>query len=168
MNPLQRIFTHLTTFSGQARKAFPAATLKVLQEAIAAGEVQHRAQLRLIIEPSLGWSDLRHNMSARARAHRLFSRYRIWDTEENCGVLMYLNLADRKVEIITDRAVARATRRSDWEAACDTMTQGFARGQYHESALAGIEHVNDLLTQHFPARAGDADKNELSDHPVML
>ena len=168
MNRLERIFTHLTTLSGQARQAFPSLTLKSLQEAIAAGEIRHRAELLLIIEPGLGWSDLRRNMSSRARAHRLFSRYRVWDTEENCGVLVYINLADRKVEIITDRAVGRAIKRSDWEAACDVMTQGFRHGRFHDSALAGIEHLNRLLEEHFPARESGNDHNELSDRPVML
>lgn len=168
MGRVERFFIHLTTLSGQARRAFPTRTLKALQEAIAEGEVRHRAQLRLIIEPALEWSDLRRNMSSRARAHRLFSRYRIWDTEENCGVLLYINLADRKVEIITDRAVGRVIKRSDWEAACDLMTQGFKHGKFHDSALAGIRHINDLLVPHFPAREGDSDHNELSDHPVML
>lgn len=168
MNRLERIFIHLTTLSGQVRRAFPGTTLKAAQEAIAAGEVVHRAELRLIIEPSLAWSDLRRNMSSRARAHRLFSRYRIWDTEENCGVLLYINLADRKVEIITDRAVGRAIKRSDWEAACDVMTQGFRHGQFHDSALAGIRHINELLAEHFPARAGGDERNELTDRPVLL
>ena len=168
MVQLERFFAHVTTLSGQARRAFPTPTLKALQDVIAEGEARHRAQLRLIIEPSLGWSDLRRNMSSRARAHRLFSRYRIWDTEENCGVLVYINLADRKVEIITDRAVGRAVKRSEWEAACDTMTRGFRHGQFHESALAGIRHMNELLAEHFPAREGDSDRNELSDRPVML
>lgn len=168
MVKIDRFFHHLTTLSGQARKAFPSSTLKALQDAIAEGEVRHRAQVRLIIEPALGWSDLRRNMSSRARAHRLFSRYRIWDTEENSGVLVYINLADRKVEIVTDRAVGRALKRSDWEAACDIMTQGFRQGRFHDSALAGIRHLNDLLEQHFPQREGGGDGNELSDRPVML
>ena len=168
MGRLERIFTHLTTFSGHARRAFPTATLKALQGAIAEGEARHRAQMRLIIEPALSLSHLRRNMSSRARAHRLFSRYRVWDTEENCGLLVYINLADRTVEIVTDRAVGRAIKRSEWEASCDTMTQGFAHGRFHDSALAGIQHINQLLEAHFPAQDGGRDNNELPDRPVML
>lgn len=168
MGRLQRIFTHLGTTSRQARRAFSTTTLKALQEVIAEGETLHRAQVRLIIEPALSLSHIRRNLSSRARAHRLFSRYRIWDTEENSGVLIYINLADRTVEIVTDRAVGHAVKTSDWEGACDTMTRGFALGQFHDSALAGIRHVNQLLAEHFPVRDGDHDRNELPDRPVML
>jgi uncharacterized membrane protein len=168
MTMLKRILRHLTSTSATARRAFPTATLSALQAAIGDGESQHRAQLRLIIEPALDMADLLHHVSTRGRAHALFSRYRIWDTEENCGVLIYINLADHAVEIVTDRAVGRAVPREQWEAACRTMTQGFAGGRFHESALAGVAHVNGLLQTHFPARDGGARHNELSDRPVIL
>lgn len=168
MQTLKRILRHLT-FSGQAaRRAFPQESLKNLHAAIAEGEDHHRAQLKLIIEPSMPFHRLRNGETSRARAHALFSRYRIWDTEENCGVLVYLNLADHKVEIITDRAIGRAVKQEDWANACGLMTQGFAKGRFHESALEGIRHINSLLVRHFPAKEGSRQHNELSDRPVML
>lgn len=167
MNVFVRILRHLSTTRGMARRAFPQATLKAAQAAIGTGESLHRAQLRLVIEPALALSALTERTTARGRAHALFSRYRIWDTEENCGVLIYINLAERKVEIVTDRAVGRAVARSDWEAACQVMTRGFAAGQFHDSLLAGVEHINSLLAQHFPARGGSRE-NELADRPVIV
>lgn len=167
MGTFNRIIRHLTTTGRTARRLFPQATLGAIQAAIGAGETVHRAQVRLIVEAALDWSDLLEQSSARARAHALFSQYRIWDTEENCGVLIYINLADHKVEIITDRAVGHAVPRTDWEAVCGVMTHGFAQGKFHDSALAGVAQVNTLLAQHFPAQ-GEQRGNELSDKPVML
>ena len=83
-------------------------------------------------------------------------------------MLVYINLADHKVEIVTDRAIGCAVKQADWEAACKLITQGFAQNRFHESALAGINHINTLLTKHFPAIAGSKHYNELSDRPVML
>ena len=163
-----RSWRHLTTTSATARRAFPGPTLAALQTAIGAGEAVHRAQLRLIIEPALKWKTLQDEASARGRAHTLFSHYRIWDTEENVGVLIYINLADRAVEIVTDRAVGRAIERRKWEAACALMTSGFAQGRFHDSALAGVAEVNRLLQAHFPAHGDAPRSNELSDRPVIL
>ena len=168
MQNFSRILRHLGTTRAAARKAFPAVTLSAIQAAIGDGEEQHRAQLRLIIEPALDWSDLVNRTTSRGRAHALFSRYRIWDTEENCGVLVYINLAERSVEIIADRSVGRAVHRTQWEAVCKTMTQGFAQGRFHDSALAGVMHLNGLLATHFPAGDGSGRGNELSDRPVIL
>ena len=168
MNALTRIFRNLSTTRSTARRAFPPATLKAVQMVIGEGEARHRAQLRLIIEPALPLSELAERTSARGRAHALFSRYRIWDTEENCGVLIYINLAERKVEIVTDRAVGRFVRQSAWEATCEVMTHGFAVGNFHDSLIAGVTHANLLLATHFPVIDNDPRANELSDRPVTL
>ena len=167
MVTLPRMLRHLLCTTWKARRAFPAATLQAIQQEIGAGETRHRAELRLIIEPALSTAQILDGLSARGRAHELFSHYRLWDTEENCGVLIYLNLADHSVDIITDRGIGQAVARADWEAACRTMTAGFAAGRFHESALAGISHVNALLGQHFPADGTDR-SNELSDRPLIL
>lgn len=168
MNDFMRTLHHLSTTRAKARRLFPQTTLKAVQAAIGEGESRHRAQLRVIIEPALRLSELAARTTARGRAHALFSRYRIWDTEENCGVLLYINLADRKVEIVTDRAVGRAVPRTDWESACQIMTHGFAANRFHDSLLASVAQVNALLTTHFPTAGSGGRANELSDRPVIL
>jgi uncharacterized membrane protein len=104
--------------------------------------------------------------SNRQRALALFADYGVWDTEENCGVLLYVNLADRKVEIVADRGIQRKIDAATWQAICRTLTDGYARGEFHNSTLAAIGQVNDLLRQHFPADRPRP--NELPDHPLML
>ncbi len=166
MTKLSRFFRHLLATKASGKRAFPATSLQSIQTAIAEGEALHRAEVRLIIEPSLSIGDVLAGQHARQRARELFSLYRIWDTEENCGVLVYINLADHKVEIISDRAVGRALHASQWQAVCKTMTQGFAQGLYEESVLAAIRQLNDLLHAHFPA-SGDT-VNELSNRPLIV
>ena len=100
------------------------------------------------------------------RALDLFARYRVWDTEENCGVLLYLNLADRKLEIVADRGVAGQIGNDDWNAVCQTMTQGFAQDEFHHSSLAALAQLNALLASHYPA--GSERVNQLSDKPILL
>lgn len=166
MNTFKRLFRHLSHTRALARAQFPPATLQAIQACIGAGEAEHRAEVRLVIEAALPLSAVLRNESSRARAHELFSHYRIWDTEENSGLLIYLNLADHRVEIVTDRAVGRALKRADWESVCSTMTRSFARGIYHDGALEGLAQLNRLLALHFPQTSQQ--KNEISNRPLML
>lgn len=166
MNKLSRFFRHLFTTRAAAQKTFPAQALRDIQAAIAAGEKQHRAEVRLIIEPALPITDLLQGVHSRARARELFSLYRVWDTEDNCGVLVYINLADHKVEIIADRGSGRALKPNDWKEVCRLMTEGFSQGQYGPSVLAALAMLNGLLQQHFPGHGDNA--NELSDRPLIV
>jgi len=163
---LTRCLRHMFTTGFAVRRAFPKPTLEAIQASIASGEKIHRAQVRLAIEPALALPDLLHGMSARQRARDLFAHYRIWDTEENCGILIYINLADHKVEILADRAVGRALGANEWRQICNTMTQGFSEGKFHESTLAGLQQLNNLLGTNFPSSGSTS--NELSNRPLIL
>ncbi|NMM37015.1 MAG: TPM domain-containing protein [Glaciimonas sp.] len=166
MHLFSRLKRHLLTTSGSGRRAFPPATLKAIEATIAAGEALHRAEVCLIIESALTLGEVLRHVSARERARELFALHRIWDTEENCGVLIYVNLADRKVEIVVDRAVGRRVDASDWQTICHTMTHGFARGEFHDSVNAALQKINTLLQQHYPSQG--ANSNQLDNRPVLL
>jgi uncharacterized membrane protein len=167
MNKLKRAFRHLTTTKASGRRLFPTATLHAIRNAIAEGEVLHRAEVRLIVEAALDWEAVFKGMSSRDRASELFTLYRIWDTEENCGVLIYINLADRRVEIIADRGLAKCVPAEEWQNICRTMTHGFAQEAYHDSVLAGLRQLNALLAQRFPENRS-AHNDQLSNQPVLL
>jgi uncharacterized membrane protein len=166
MNKFARILKHLTTTAAAGRRAFPAAALHEIRQAIAAGEQAHRAEVRMIIEAALPLAELFDGVHARKRARMLFSDYRVWDTEENCGVLIYLNLADRELEILADRGVGRLVEAHEWQAICDAMTRDFARGGYRDGALAALASLNALLQQRMPSDGQRA--NQLSDKPIIL
>jgi len=162
----KRALKHALSTRAAARKAFPTATLQAIEEAIARGEHSHSAEVRLIVEPALGLEAAFNNVSNRERALALFAQYGIWDTEENCGVLIYINLAERQVDIVADRNVGRRVEAPEWQAICQTMTQGFAGGDYHHSTLAALATLNDLLSRHFPPR--DGRPNQLPNAAIVI
>lgn len=165
-----RMLRHLRMTRAAARRIFPSSTLKAIQASIGEGERQHRAQVRVIVEAALTLGAVRRGESARQRAHELFSHYRIWDTEENCGVLVYLNLADRKVEIVADRGINACVTREQWQQVCKQMTAGYAAGQYEASTLQALASLHAILAKVLPRDPGGRDElhNELSDKPLLL
>jgi uncharacterized membrane protein len=162
----KRQWRHWMTTASQGRRMFPNDSLAAIGAAITAGEQRHRGELRLIVENSMPSDAIWSDVSNRQRAIALFAEYGVWDTEDNCGVLIYVNLAEHKVEIVVDRNIGRKIDPATWQQVCRTMTDGFARGEFHASTLAAIEQVNVLLATHFPAAGARA--NELPDHPIVL
>jgi len=149
------------------RRAFPRATLSAIERAIGEQEKRHCGELRVAIEGGLPIQALVAGRTARERALEQFARLRIWDTEGNAGVLIYLLLADRRVEIVADRGIHARVGDTAWETICGAMQQEFAAGRFESGILSGLASVSDLLQQHFPPRAGDH-PNELPDAPAVL
>jgi uncharacterized membrane protein len=163
---MQRQWRHWRTTAAHGRRMFPADTLARIGDAITAGEQLHRGELRLIVERALPSEAIWADLSNRQRAIALFAEYGVWDTEDNCGVLIYVNLAEQKVDIVVDRNIGRKIAPSTWQQVCNTMTAGFARGDFHASTLAAVEQVNALLAAQFPANGKRS--NELPDQPIVL
>lgn len=163
---LKRALRHWRTTAAVGREAFPATSLSDLGAAITEGELHHRGEVRLIVENSMPFDAIWNDVSNRQRALALFAEYGVWDTEDNCGVLVYVNLAEHKIDIVCDRNIGRLIDGATWQAICQAMTQGFKRGEFHDSTLAAIRQVNELLRKHFPAE-GEA-VNELPDRPIVL
>jgi len=163
---VKRSLRHLLSTRTEAARVFPPATLEAIAEAITAGEQTHRGEVRLVVEKSLPLSAVWEGIGNRQRALALFADYGIWDTEDNCGVLIYVNLADHKVDIVADRGINRRIDPATWQAICNTMTAGFAQGRFRDATLEAIGQVNALLRQHFPSNG--ARPNELPDKPLML
>jgi|SRR5271170_77438 len=158
---------HLFLDHAALKRAFPRATLQAIGRSVTAQEKRHRGQLRVAVEGGLSLQALLAGHTARARARELFTRLRVWDTEDNAGVLIYLLLSDRRVEIVADRGIHAKVGDTAWETICGAMQQEFAAGRFEAGVFTGLAAVSDLLAQHFPARAGDS-PNELPDAPVVL
>jgi uncharacterized membrane protein len=167
MKILKRAWRHLTTTKAEGKRLFPPETLTTIQSVIAAGEAMHRAEVRVIVEPALTLNEVLSGMTSRQRASELFTLYRIWDTDENCGVLIYINLADHQVEIIADRGLGNRISPEDWQYVCATMTNGFAQGEYHDSVIAGLRQLNELLKRRFPDTSA-TQFDQLSNLPILL
>jgi len=159
-----RLLKHLLTPHWLALRAFPPATLKQIEAAIKASERQHDGELRFVVEASLPFSFL--SLDTRKRAEALFAQLGVWDTGDNSGVLIYVQLVDRQIEIVADRGISARVEQPEWDALCRQMEQAFKKGQYAEGALQAIEATTRLLARHFPPRGRNL--NELPDKPVVL
>ena len=140
--------------------------LAAIERAIKAGEATHSGQVRFVVEGALDGTPLFRNQSARERALDVFSQLRIWDTAHNNGVLIYLLLADRDVEILADRGIDALVSAADWEKICRMMEAEFAKGNFEAGVLKGIGAVSQQLAKHFPKHG--AGRNELPDEPVVI
>jgi uncharacterized membrane protein len=159
---LKRIARHLVRLP----RAFPASVLAQIERAVAAGEATHRGEVRFAVEDALEPRALLAGQSARERAIEVFSELRVWDTEENNGVLIYLLLADHDVEIVADRGIHARVGQAEWERICGEMEQALRRGEFEGAIVGGVQAVSRLLARHFPVRPGD--RNELPDRPITV
>ena len=163
----KRILRHLFTDHRAVRRAFPPAAMLAIEKAVGEEERRHDGELRFAVEASFPIGELLREVQSRERAIAWFGRLRVWDTEQNSGVLIYLLLADRRVEIVADRGVHSKVGRAAWEAICGEMQQEFARGQFERGVVIGVRAISDLLATHYPAGGGE-NPNELPDKPAVL
>ena len=166
MNMLQRLLHHLATPSFIARSTFSPATLAEIESLIAMGEKTHCAEIRVIIETALSFSDVLEKKMPRTRALELFGLYKIWNTEQNTGILIYINLADRKVEIVTDRGINAKIPSGRWQIICSGMTQQFREKHFHEGIVTALNEINRILQTYCPSK--NKRNNTLPDSPVIL
>jgi uncharacterized membrane protein YgcG len=151
---LKRIMRHLSTGRASVRRVYSPAMLDAIEHAIRDAEAKHSGQIRFAVEASLELSPLLAGQTAQQRAIDVFSKLRVWDTEHNNGVLIYLLLADRDVEIIADRGVHARLGQETWEKICREMEAAFQAGNFEQGVLAGIRSVGGHLARHYPYAGG--------------
>lgn len=161
-----RFLRHLCAFRWSTRLRFTDEVDAAIEAAIAAAEARTSGEIRFVIETALDPFAAGRGHAPRARALEVFGQFRVWDTELRNGVLIYVLVADRDVEILADRGAAAAIPPAGWESVARRMEQEFRAGRYREGALAGVAGVGELLEKHFPARAGNRD--ELPNQPTLL
>jgi len=162
-----RWIRHLFLDDLALRRAFPRAAQEAIGRAVAEQERRHRGELRVVIEGGLPIQALVRGRSARERATQHFARLGVGNTKDAAGVLLYVLLADRRVEILADRGIDERVGQAAWEMICGEMQRRFAEARYEEGVKVGLAAASDLLAQHFPAQPG-ANPNELPDAPVTL
>ena len=163
---IKRIGRHLIERPWRVRRLFPPRVLAAIEQAIKAAEAAHSGQVRFVVEGALDGAPLFRDQPARERALDLFSQLRVWDTADNNGVLIYLLLADRDVEIVADRGIDAKVGAAGWEAICKAMEAEFRAGNFEAGVIRGIEAVSRQLATHFPRQGGGS--NELPDAPVVI
>ena len=163
---IKRIGKHLLEHRWRVRRIFPPEVLALIEQAIKAGEATHSGQVRFVVEGALDGAPLFRDQSPRDRALDIFSQLRIWDTAHNNGVLIYLLLADRDVEIIADRGIDAKVGAAGWEKICADMEVDFKAGNFAGGVIKGIAEVSRQLAIYFPKQG--AGRNELPDAPVVI
>ena len=163
---IKRIGKHLLEHRWRVRRVFPPQALGLIEQAIKAGEATHSGQVRFVVEGALDGKPLFSDQSARDRAIDIFAHLRIWDTAHNNGVLIYLLLADRQVEIVADRGIDAKVGAAGWQNICALMEAEFRGGNFTGGVIKGIQAVSADLARYFPKHG--AGPNELPDAPVVM
>ncbi len=166
MSSLTRFVRHLFAEGRGVKRAFPERSMKAIEEIIVAQERRHDGEIQFAVEEGLPLRDLLTGMTAHERALALFGELCVWDTEQNCGVLIYLLLADHRVEIVADRGIHHKVGAAAWEAICGAMQREFAAGKFEHGVLLGVQAISDLLATHFPPHGHNVD--ELSNRPFVI
>ncbi len=165
IDKLKRLFRHALATRAHMHRLFPEQALDELETAVSRAESEHSAEIRFVIESELDLHSILAGKSARDRAREVFGRFGVWDTEANNGVLIYLLIADRRVEIVADRGFRDLVTHEEWQGVCRAMEVRFRAGQFKEGALAGIAAAGVLAARHFPPAGA---RNELPDRPILL
>ncbi len=162
---LWRLIRHRLLDETDARRALGPAALDRITARIAASEQDHSGEIRVCVEAGLPLSYLWRGASARERAVSMFGKLRVWDTEANNGVLIYLLLAEHAIEIVADRGLACHVEAGHWQAIVTGMRDAFRQGRFEQGLMQAIAAVEAPLLRHFPLRAGERNTNELPDRP---
>lgn len=164
---LPRLVRHRLLDERDARARLGADALQRIEQRVATSERQHDGEIRVCVEAGLPWSYIRRGASARERAVQMFGKLRVWDTERNNGVLVYLLLAEHAIEIVADRGLAAKVEPGVWQTMAADMREAFRRGDFEAGLVQAVDAVGALLLAHFPAEPGARNVNELPDTPVF-
>ncbi|RMH93528.1 hypothetical protein EBB59_04590 [Lysobacter pythonis] len=163
---MKRLLRHL--FASSAHRLFPPESLRRIHDAIAASERRHRGEICFAVESALHWRDVLAGVDSRRRAEHGFSALRVWDTEANNGVLIYLLLADHRIEIVADRGLRERVGPAQWRGICQALEARMRAGECEQAIIDGVGRIGELLAEHFPPRKGETDEDELPNAPVIL
>ena len=163
---MTRLLRHL--FARPVRSLFPEDSLHRITDAIAAGERRHTGELMFAVESELSPAQVLRGVQARERAQHAFARLRTWDTAANNGVLIYLLLADHRIEIVADRGLDGKVSAEQWRGVCQLMEKRLRTGEAESAVLRGIEAASDLLAEHYPQTGDVPDADELPNRPRIL
>ena len=167
MNRWLRLLKHRWLDERDTRRALGPAALERLQQRVAASERKHSGEIRVCVEAGLPLSYLWRHATAHERAIAMFGKLRVWDTAHNNGVLIYLLLAERRIEIVADRGLNDSVGTQQWRELVARMSAAFKAGRFEEGLNEAIDSVGALLQQHFALHDGEPNPNELPDTPYL-
>ena len=137
-----------------------------IAQAVAAAEHGHIGEIQVVIEGHMPAREA-YYLDTRGRAKQLFAELGVWDTELNSGILLYLNLCERKVEIVIDRGIQHATTQQVWDEVCQSIIEKMVQQQYRQALIEGVTQIGSILDQFYANKIEDK-ADELSNSPIML
>ncbi|MEO8921522.1 MAG: TPM domain-containing protein [Caldimonas sp.] len=167
---LSRLLKHRLLDERDAERALGAEGNARVAARVVASEARHTGQIRVCIEAGLPLGYLQRHASARERAVAMFGKLRVWDTEHNNGVLVYVLLAEHAIEIVADRGIDRRVDAAAWDTIAAQMKEPFRGGDFAAGLDRAIDAVDALLVRHFPRPTGEGHEaypNELPDAPDL-
>lgn len=165
---IKRVLKHWFTFSWQVKSMLTEGERETIAQRIEESEKQHTAEIAIAIESRLPWSYLSRRARARERAWGVFGKMQVWDTPQNNGLLIYLLYADKRIEIVADRALAQVIDQSKWDAWVGMLYEHAHAGTWGAGLLQVIDELDQILRQHFPQTNAYSDENRASNRPAIL
>lgn len=167
MEILKRLWRHFLHPRFRVQRYFPTNALESISQNIALSEQKHLGQIRFVIESNFPSSAILQQLTPRQRACQWFSDLAIWDTQDNCGVLIYISFADHAVEIVVDRGIAQRVSDQVWQDVCVNMQNAFKNEQYLTGLNQGLSEIDAILQREYPRTNHDGN-NELPNEVVMI
>ena len=169
------LFKHRWLDASDSRKALPDDLLNRLKKRIVASEHRHSGEIRICVEAGLPtsylwrhfWQKVPIRTVMRQRAIMMFSKLRIWDTENNNGVLIYLLLAERDIELVADRGINQHVHPDEWEAIVKRLSTALQNDKFEDGLTQALEEVSAILMRHFETKVGEQNPNELPNAPFI-
>jgi len=170
MNKILRTLRHRWLDGRDSHRIIPDDMALRLARRITASEARHSGEIRVCVEAALPLSYLWRlgdkttvRVLARERAMSWFGRLGVWDTQDNNGVLIYLLLAERSIELVADRGLSARVDQARWQAMVDRLAGQLHQGAFEDGLTQALEEVSALLVEFFPAQSGEPNPNELPD-----
>ncbi|ASK27950.1 TPM domain-containing protein [Neisseria chenwenguii] len=166
-NKFKRLWKHWQYPRWRVEQFFPTAALQNISRKIAESERKHAGQIRFVVEARFDSAAVLAGITPHQRALQWFGELGVWDTEHNCGVLVYVSFADRAVEIVADRGISRKVPQEEWQNICRTVSDAFSNGRYPEGLQQGLEEADALLSALFPRVGGRDYPDDLANEVVL-
>lgn len=164
---LLQLLKHRRLDETDAKRLLGEGAMQRVEARVSASEKRHSGEIRVCIESGLPLSYLKREAKARERAVMMFGKLRVWDTEHNNGVLIYLLLAEHAIEIVADRGLTRHVDAAEWQRIAATMGVAFKAGEFETGLNQAVDAVDRLLVKFFELAPGEVNPNELPDAPYL-
>lgn len=100
------------------------------------------------------------------RSRRHFMESGVYDTRDRTGILIFVSVLERRVELIADRGITAVVPQERWDAIVADLIQGIGGGNTGTALVEAVRSVGSILAEHVTRRQDDV--NELNDRPDTL